>query len=67
MKTLILAATALAFAFAVVAPATAAVAHDGFNTVALADNAVEKRKKTRIKGGSGCDSPRDVIKHPQCR
>jgi hypothetical protein len=28
---------------------------------------VEKRKKPRVKGGSGCDDPRDVIEHPECR
>lgn len=26
----------------------------------------EKRRKPRVPGGSGCDSPRDVIEHPGC-
>ncbi len=25
-----------------------------------------KRRKPRIPGGSGCDSPRDVREHPEC-
>ncbi len=27
---------------------------------------VEKRRKKRIPGGSGCDDPRDIIEHPEC-
>jgi hypothetical protein len=26
-----------------------------------------KRRKPRIPGGSGCDDPRDVREHPECR
>lgn len=26
-----------------------------------------ERRKPRIPGGSGCDSPRDRIRHPECR
>jgi hypothetical protein len=25
------------------------------------------RRKPRVKGGSGCDSPRDKVEHPACR
>ena len=25
------------------------------------------RSKPRIPGGSGCDDPRDIIEHPECR
>lgn len=27
----------------------------------------EKRRKPRAPGGSGCDDPRDIIEHPECR
>lgn len=25
------------------------------------------RRRPRVPGGSGCDSPRDLIQHPECR
>jgi hypothetical protein len=25
------------------------------------------RRKPRVRGGSGCDDPQDVIEHPECR
>jgi hypothetical protein len=25
------------------------------------------RKRPRVPGGSGCDDPRDLVEHPQCR
>jgi hypothetical protein len=25
------------------------------------------RRKPRVPGGSGCDDPRDLIEHPECR
>jgi hypothetical protein len=25
------------------------------------------RRKPRVPGGSGCDDPRDIIEHPECR
>jgi hypothetical protein len=27
----------------------------------------DKRKKKRIKGGSGCDDAGDILEHPECR
>lgn len=66
MKTLILTATFAAFAFSVTAPAHAGFVADGFN-VLTADTAVDKRKKPRVKGGSGCDSAHDIAEHPACR
>lgn len=27
----------------------------------------DKRGKPRVPGGSGCDDPRDLIEHPECR
>lgn len=34
---------------------------------AEANQEVEKRRKPRVPGGSGCDDPRDIIEHPECR
>lgn len=28
---------------------------------------IDKRKKPRVPGGSGCDDPQDIIEHPECR
>jgi hypothetical protein len=28
---------------------------------------VAERRKPRVPGGSGCDDPRDIIEHPECR
>lgn len=32
-----------------------------------ANSVVEKRRKPRVPGGSGCDDPGDIIEHPECR
>jgi hypothetical protein len=68
MKTLILMTTALAFTCSLSGAVQASDILDGFNTTQFAaDGAVEKRRKPRIPGGSGCDDPGDVIEHPECR
>ena len=28
---------------------------------------LEKRRKPRVPGGSGCDDPGDILEHPECR
>ena len=28
---------------------------------------IDKRRKPRVKGGSGCDDPEDIAEHPECR
>ncbi len=28
---------------------------------------MDKRRKPRVPGGSGCDDPHDIIEHPECR
>ena len=33
----------------------------------LADEDMQARSKPRVRGGSGCDDPQDVIEHPECR
>lgn len=76
MKKLALAllATAVVFSVTAIAPVQAAklVADQGLSvfekSAAPASNLiVEKRRKPRIKGGSGCDDPEDVLEHPECR
>jgi hypothetical protein len=67
MKTLILAAVALAFVSTLPVTASAGVLSAGFHSVdKMADGTVDHRKR-RIPGGSGCDDPRDLIEHPECR
>jgi hypothetical protein len=36
-------------------------------TVSTAVDDVLARSKPRVRGGSGCDDPQDVIEHPECR
>lgn len=57
-------AAMIAMSALTVVPVKASV--DGFSA---ADNqsVVEKRRKPRVPGGSGCDDPEDVIEHPECR
>ncbi len=68
MKTLILAATALAFTFSLDVAAHAGVGQDGIWSIdQMSDGSIDKRRKPRIPGGSGCDDPGDVLEHPACR
>ena len=68
MKTLILIPTAIAFAFTLGTSAHARIAADGVYSIEqMADSSVDKRRKPRVKGGSGCDTPMDIIQHPECR
>lgn len=68
MKTLILASTLASLAFTLTAPVSAA--SKGSNIVAFEEalqGDFDKRKKKRVKGGSGCDDAGDILEHPQCR
>jgi hypothetical protein len=68
MKTLIMTATAFAFAMTLNVPAFAGMSPDGWYSMDFAaDSTVDKRRKPRVKGGSGCDDPGDVLEHPECR
>lgn len=50
------------------APSLAAVSDSPvFSVDDLGGAAVEKRRKPRIKGGSGCDDAGDAAEHPECR
>ena len=65
MKTTLAAILATMIALPSVAPAFASAVG---TTIGLpsADHEID-RSKRRIKGGSGCDDPRDRIEHPECR
>ncbi len=67
MKSTVLFTTLIAIATGFSAPVVAAPAGQliGLAT-AISDTQIDRRKK-RIKGGSGCDSARDRIEHPECR
>ena len=68
MKTLILTATLASLAFTMTAPVSAATKA---NSIVAFEQALQgdfdKRKKKRVKGGSGCDDAGDLIEHPECR
>lgn len=65
MKTLILTATFAAFAFTIAVPAQAAFVADGIHALTQADSSIDKRRKPRVPGGSGCDGAGDIGK-PGC-
>jgi hypothetical protein len=48
------------------APTFAAPGKAGFN-LDTHTVTIDKRRKKRIPGGSGCDDPEDIIEHPECR
>ncbi len=68
MKSLILTATLASLALTLTAPVSAAT--KGSAIVAFEEalqGDFDKRKKKRVKGGSGCDDAGDVLEHPECR
>ena len=68
MKHALLSMTLAGFALSFAGPVMAAVQASALVSVAdMADSDLEKRKKKRVKGGSGCDDAHDVIEHPECR
>ena len=68
MKPMILSCAFAALALSFAAPVMAADQSQGvFSIEDMSGTTVEKRKKKRVKGGSGCDDAGDVIEHPECR
>jgi hypothetical protein len=66
MKTLALAMMAAFLATTAISVTPAVAKTDGVwshDSNSIAD----KRRKARVKGGSGCDDAHDVIEHPECR
>ena len=69
MKTTLIAVLAVLSLISAVAPVAAfdlgyagssIVAGPGFDLIV-------ERRKPRVPGGSGCNTPRDVREHPECR
>jgi hypothetical protein len=67
MKSTVLFTTLLAIATGFSAPVLAAPAGQMIGLDMHASDTQIDRRKKRIKGGSGCDSARDRIEHPECR
>jgi hypothetical protein len=68
MKTLFITTAAALFLSAISAPVMAGTSSDGIYNASkiMADTNVDRRRP-RVPGGSGCDDPRDLIEHPECR
>ena len=65
LKKLLLTAVLAAIALTAVAPVQAmSLACGLFDASAL--SAEFDRRRPRVPGGSGCDSPRDIREHPEC-
>lgn len=65
MQKLILTASTAALVLSMIAPVSAMpLVKSGFNS----DSAVTEvdRRRPRVPGGSGCDTPRDIREHPEC-
>ena len=69
MTKTLLASAAIIFAVSTAAfAATPSVdATVGFKAKTEFNSMEAKRSKPRVPGGSGCDTPRDVAEHPECR
>ena len=66
MKTLSLAMLAAFLATTAISVTPAVAKTDGVWSHD-SNSIVDKRRKVRVKGGSGCDDAHDVIEHPECR
>lgn len=66
MKNLMIIATLAAVTLGAVAPASAMTSAKGLFDASVLDGMVDKRRP-RTPGGSGCDTPRDIRQHPECR
>ena len=63
-KTLMaLMATMIAISSLSIIPAKASVS--GFSAYEV-NAEMDKRRKPRVPGGSGCDDPEDIAEHPEC-
>jgi hypothetical protein len=69
MTKTLLASAAIIFAVstAAIAAAPTVDATVGFKAKTEFNTMEAKRSKPRVPGGSGCDTPRDVAQHPECR
>ncbi len=68
MTKTILASVATLFVMSTVSFATAPVQDDGIGAKTFdAGDMLDKRRKARVPGGSGCDSASDRREHKACR
>jgi hypothetical protein len=59
--------SAMAAAPSAVVPGSSAAVPDTAQTTPASVDDLLTRRKPRVKGGSGCDDPDDLIEHPECR
>lgn len=67
MKKLITLSTAALVILSYAVPASANMSIDAGIGLLSDQGEFDKRRKPRVPGGSGCDDPRDLIEHPECR
>ena len=68
MKTFVLAALATLSLTSAVAPVVAFDQGQADQIIAgPGSDLIIERRRPRVPGGSGCDSPRDIREHPECR
>ncbi len=68
MKKTLLTSVAMLFAVTATSFASLAPTPEKSGISNQTDTSVmEARRKKRVPGGSGCDDPRDLIEHPECR
>ncbi len=67
MKKLITLSTAALVILSYTVPASATISLDTGIGLFNDQGQFDKRRKPRVPGGSGCDDPRDLIEHPECR
>jgi hypothetical protein len=68
MKMTLLASAAALFVLSTASFAAAPAQDTGVSAKStIAGDMEAKRRKPRVPGGSGCDDPRDLIEHPECR
>lgn len=66
MQKILLVATLASLTLSAALPTYAAfTSNTGLFDASIVDGAVEKRRP-RVPGGSGCDTPRDIREHPEC-
>ena len=67
MKTALISALSFAIGLAAVLPAAASTGSAAAIVKVWSDGDLDKRRKPRVPGGSGCDSPGDIREHASCR
>ncbi len=67
MKKLIALSTTALMILSYTVPASARISIDSGIGLFNDQSQFDKRRKPRVPGSSGCDDPRDLIEHPECR